>query len=145
MGFMGSTRVERRVRRATRRALWLAPLLACLACGSASVAPTDGPTPPPADLPDPPYYVTITAAGVNPSVAHVWRGRAVIFRNQDSRAHSFSADPHPAHHECAGILNLGALAAGESREVANMPVNACFFQSEEDPSRTTFQGAVVVH
>jgi hypothetical protein len=127
-----------------RGAPWLAPLLACLACGGASVS-SPGPTPPPANLPDPPYFVTVMASGVSPSVTHVWRGRAVIFRNQDGRAHSFYADPHPAHHECAGALNLGALEAGETREVTDLPINACFFHSEEDPSRRAFQGVVVVH
>lgn len=106
---------------------------------------TDVPPSPTDTTPDPPYYATITASGVSPNVVHVWRGRAVIFRNEDTRPHSFYADPHPAHTECSGMLNLGTLKAGERREVQNLPINACFFHSEEDPTRQSFQGVVVVH
>ena len=118
--------------------------LSGLACGS--VSSTSSTTlPPPGPAASPPYFVTVTASGVSPQVTHVWQGGAVIFRNDDARAHSFFSDPHPAHHECAGILNLGPLRPGERREIKQLPIQACFFHKEEDPGNRAFQGVVVGH
>jgi len=136
--------LEGSAERTAPRTACLLVLLASLACGEASVT-TDVPQPPTDTTPDPPYYATVTASGVSPNVVHVWRGRAVIFRNDDTSPHSFYADPHPAHTECAGVLNLGSLKAGEQREISNLPINACFFHSDDDPTRQSFQGVVVVH
>lgn len=141
LGATGSTRAR------ARRACWalLGLVVSVTACGGASITSSRSSSTPSDPLPDPPYYVTITASGVSPNVVHVWSGRAVLFRNEDARSHSVNADPHPAHHECNGLLNLGSLKAGEIREVPNMPINACFFHSEEDPGQRAFQGVVVVH
>jgi hypothetical protein len=133
---------------AARLALLLAVVsaLANLACGGASsTSGSSVPTPPPGPVPSPPYYVTVSATGVTPQVTHVWQGGAVIFRNDDSRSHSFFDDQHPTHLECSGLLNLGALRPGERREIGNLPINACFFHSEEDPANRAFWGVVVVH
>jgi hypothetical protein len=133
---------------AARLAPLLAPVLAlaALACGSASSTMGSSlPSPPAGSVPSPPYYVTVTATGVTPQVTHVWQGREVIFRNEDSRAHSFFDDQHPAHLECSGRLNLGALRPGEIREVGNLPINACFFHSDDDPANRAFWGVVVGH
>ena len=120
--------------------------LVSLACGSASsTSGSPVPTPPPGPVPSPPYYVTVSATGVTPQVTHVWQGRAVIFRNDDSRSHSFFDDQHPTHLECSGRLNLGALRPGERREIGNLPINACFFHSDEDAANRAFWGVVVVH
>jgi hypothetical protein len=130
--------------RARKAAVALA--LASLACGQASsTTSTSTPLPEPGPVASPPYYVTVTATGVTPQVTHLWQGRAVFFRNDDSRAHSLSADPHPSHLECFGRLNLGVLRPREVREITDMPVNACFFHSEEDPSNRAFWGVVVAH
>ena len=62
--------------------------LASLACGQASsTTSTSTPLPEPGPVPSPPYYVTVTATSVTPQVTHVWQGRTVFFRNDDSRAH----------------------------------------------------------
>ena len=126
----------------------LAPLalaLACLACGSASSTAGSSSPPPPEPVASPPYYVTVSATGVTPQVTHVWQGRAVIFRNDDTRSHTFFADMHPTHRECSGLLNLGALRPGERREVKDLPINACFLHSDDDPANRAFWGVVVVH
>jgi hypothetical protein len=124
----------------------LALAVACLGCGGANSTTGSNPPPTPAEpVPSPPYIVTVSATGVTPQVTHVWQGRAVVFRNDDSRAHAFFMDAHPTHQECAGLLNLGALRPGERREVGNLPINACFFHGEEDPANRAFWGVVVVH
>jgi hypothetical protein len=137
------------VRISARLALLLAVVLALanLACGGSASSTSGSPLPsqPPGPVPTPPYYVTVTATGVTPQVTHVWQGRAVIFRNEDSRAHSFFDDQHPSHQECSGLLNLGALRPGEIREVGNLPINACFFHSDDDPANRAFWGVVVGH
>jgi len=118
--------------------------LASLACGSvSSTSSSTFDTPVPAA--SPPYIVTVTAAGVRPQVTHIWQGRTVIFRNDDARAHSFFNDLHPTHLECSGLLNLGPLRAGERREIKDVPIQACFFHSDEDPGNRAFQGVVVGH
>jgi hypothetical protein len=121
--------------------------LACLACGGGASSAVGGgsPTPTPEPLASPPYFVTVSATGVAPQVTHVWQGRAVIFRNEDSRPHRFFMDAHPTHQECSGLLNVGELRPGERREVRNLPVNACFFHGEDDPANRAFWGVVVVH
>lgn len=118
--------------------------LASLACGSvSSTSSSTFGTPVPAA--SPPYIVTVTAAGVTPQVTHIWQGRSVIFRNDDTRAHSFFSDLHPAHLECTGLLNLGPLRPGERREINDVPLQACFFHNDEDPNSRAFQGVVVGH
>ena len=87
----------------------------------------------------------ITPTGTSPQVLHVWEGRKAAFVNADARSHTLFADPHPAHTECAGILNLGTLEPGERREVVNLPIDACFYHDEADPANKAFQGVVVVH
>lgn len=129
--------------RAAGHALTTLGLLSGLACGGVSTR--SGSTVAPGPVASPPYFVTLTASGATPQVTHVWVGRAVSFRNEDSRAHSIFADPHPEHHECSGLLNLGTLRPGERRELNDMPIQACFFHKEEDPNNRAFQGAVVVH
>jgi hypothetical protein len=120
--------------------------VASLACGGVSAtSSTSLPPPGPGPVASPPYYVTVSASGVTPQVTHVWQGRAVIFRNDDSRSHSFFDDMHPTHLECSGLLNLGSLRPGEVREIGNLPINACFFHSEEDPGNRAFWGVVVGH
>lgn len=130
--------------RSGRLTVALCLALASLSCGSvSSTSSSTFGTPVPAA--SPPYIVVVTAAGVTPQVSHIWQGRSVIFRNDDARAHAFFSDPHPAHLECAGLLNLGPLRPGERREVNGVPVQACFFHSDDDPGNRAFQGVVVGH
>ena len=63
--------------------------------------------------------ITITSAGVSPQSIIVNAGAKVMFVNNDSRAHEPSSNPHPSHTQCPE-LNIGSLAAGQSRESAPM-------------------------
>lgn len=102
--------------------------------------PTPPPTPPPGG-----FVVSITPTGVSPQVLHVWEGRKAGFVNEDTRPHAVFADPHPAHSDCSGLLSVGTLAPGERRDVANLPIDACYYHDEGDPGNRAFQGLVLVH
>lgn len=135
------------VRRFPARLSVLAALLGLLGgCGKASVTnppPANFSVPPPP--PEGPYVATITAAGVSPLVLHVWTTRTAVFVNGDTQAHAIFADPHPAHSECQGMLNIGKIKPGERREIPNLPIDGCFYHDDNDPANKAFQGVVVIH
>jgi hypothetical protein len=43
------------------------------------------------------------------------------------------------------MLNLGTLAPGERKDLENLPIDACFFHDEAQPTNKAFQGVVVTH
>ena len=113
------------------------------ACGSSGPDPTP-PSPRPSD---PPMIVTITAAGVDPQVLHVFDVTATItVVNNDSRVHDLMTDPHPAHTLCPAS-NLGPLMPGQSRQITTgMPRGtACYYHDETDPPDRSFQGLMLTH
>ena len=121
-----------------------APLAAALmlaGCGSSSIS-----VPPPAASPSAPLptEVTIRASGFDPTVLHVFEGRAMTFVNADDKPHAVFSDRHPAHDTCGGRLNV-VVAPGERRRVESLPIDACFFHDEIDPGAPAFQGVLIVH
>ena len=89
--------------------------------------------------------MALTATGPNPQTLHVFVGRKASIVNQDSRPRTIFSDPHPSHTRCSGLLNLGTLAPGERRDLDNLPIDACFFHDEDDPTNNAFRGLVLVH
>jgi hypothetical protein len=116
-----------------------ASLAAGCSTGPSAVRPSPEPTP----LVEP--VVTIAANGVTPQVLHIAADTGITFVNQDTRAHEIRSDPHPAHTECA-LMNLGALAGGQSRETAKIVSGqGCGYHAEGDPASRAFQGFVLAH
>lgn len=124
-----------------RRSAALLAALLVSACGSSSIST---PPPPASPGPLPRAEVTIRASGFEPTVLHIYEGRAVKFINADSQAHSIFSDRHAAHDTCGGILNV-RLEPGEERQLASLPIDACFFHDESDPGAAAFQGVLIVH
>jgi hypothetical protein len=115
--------------------------LVLAACGSSTITSSR----PPLVLPPGPYVIRLVPQGVEPQVLHVWQGRSFSVVNDDVRPRVVQADPHPAHDECGGLLNFGALRPGERREVDEAPFGGCFFHDEDEPTRLALQGAVIIH
>jgi plastocyanin len=90
--------------------------------------------------PSNPYTFTLTSSGLSPKELTVPVGTRVLFVNRDSRRHDMASDPHPEHTDCNEV-NLGALAAGESRETLNLVMaKTCGFHDHDNPPLTTAAG-----
>ena len=101
------------------------------------------PSPEPTPLVEP--VVTIGANGVTPQILHILGDTGITFVNRDTRAHEIRSDPHPAHSECA-LMNMGAIAAGQSRETVKIVSGqGCGYHAEGDPASRSFQGFVLAH
>lgn len=113
-----------------------------LSFAGCTVTPSE-PSPEPTPLVEP--IVTIGTNGVTPQILHIQADTVITFVNRDTRAHDIRSDPHPAHTECA-LLNLGAIAAGESRETVKIVSGqGCGYHAEGDPASRSFQGFVLAH
>ena len=113
------------------------------ACGSSNIYTRPAV---PSEIPPPaPAIVRITANGNDPQVAHVFDDKKVTFINTDTREHSIFSDLHPTHNDCGGVLNVGALQPGETREVTNLQIGACYFHDDTAPTTFAFRGLVIIH
>lgn len=99
----------------------------------------------PTAIPPGPYFATLRASGLDPSVVHVYLDRRATFVNEDTKTHLIFSDPHPGHSECGGALNLGPLLPGERREVTNLPFGVCGFHDDTDPANPGLRGTLVIH
>ena len=125
-----------------RRVALLLAGLAPLGCSAGSPTGTR-PSPVPTPVVEP--RVSITSQGLDPQVLHIVGDVGITFVNRDSRPHDLRSDPHPAHTECA-LMNLGPIAAGETRVTAVItPGQGCGYHSEDDPANRAFQGFVLAH
>lgn len=114
-------------------------------CGRVATTPTGGESATqPAPAPSGPPVVKITASGFDPQFVHLFVGRVVVFQNDDREPHAIFTDPHPGHSLCAGVFNLGSLAAGARREVEAVP-GLCPFHDDDRPGHPAFQGYVLLH
>lgn len=78
--------------------------------------------------------ITISSSGVSTADLTVSPGTRVTFRNNDSRPHNMTSDPHPDHQDCPEINAVGVLQPGVSRETANLnTVRTCGFHDHDDP------------
>lgn len=114
-------------------------VLACGACG-------DSPAPGTPSNPGNPYVITISNAGiVTPKELTVPPGTRVLFTNSDSRRHDMTSDPHPEHHDCVELNQVGLLNPGQARESGNLvTVRSCGFHDHDDPGNIGLQGRIVV-
>jgi plastocyanin len=115
-----------------------------LSLAGCTMTPSDvAPSPEPTPLVEP--IVNIGTNGVTPQILHIKADTVITFVNRDTHAHDIRSDPHPAHTECA-LTNLGAIAAGESRETVKIVSGqGCGYHAEGDPASRSFQGFVLAH
>ena len=110
-----------------------------LSCSGSSPGPTEPTNPVLTNT------ITITSAGVSPQNVQIAPGTRVLFRNNDSRSHNMSSDPHPEHTDCPEINQVGLLAAGQSRETGNLNnVRTCRFHDHDLPNSSSLNGAIVI-
>ncbi len=106
-----------------RRLAGAATLMVLASCGGSPASPTNGSA-----------TITITAAGVSPTLLNVTQGTRVLFVNNDSRAHNMASDPHPEHSDCPELNAVGLLQSGQSRETGNLnTIRSCGFHDHDDP------------
>jgi hypothetical protein len=121
---------------------------------SSAPAPTPAPAPAPAPAPVPAptpapaaggTTITITAAGVSPTVLTVAPGTRVTFVNNDTIAHDMASDPHPDHTDCVELNQVGFLTPGQSRQSGNLNVvRTCGFHDHNQPSNGALTGRIVI-
>lgn len=89
--------------------------------------------------------ITISSSGVTPQNIQITAGTRVLFRNNDSRPHNMSSDPHPEHTDCPEINQVGLLAAGQSRETGNLNlVQVCRFHDHDLPNNASLSGVIII-
>jgi plastocyanin len=115
-------------------------LCALSACGDGDS------TPAPAPSPNNPNVITIsTADTVSPTELTVSPGTRVLFRNNDSRRHDMTSDPHPEHTDCPELNQVGLLNPGQNRESGNLvAVRTCGFHDHDDPSNNSLRGRIII-
>jgi plastocyanin len=118
-------------------------LLTCLllaSCGGGS-SPSS-PTPPSNN----PNVFTFSASGVvSPKEVTVSPGSRVLFRNNDSRRHNVSSDPHPDHTDCPELNQVDYLNPGQERETGNLvSIRTCGFHDHDDFDNNDKKGRIIV-
>jgi hypothetical protein len=113
-------------------------------CGSASISTPVATTPTPAPEPSVEPVVKLSGTGAVPQILHIFSGKTVTFVNNDDRPHVIQADPHPAHTQCSGRLNIGRMLPGERREV-EVEYGLCFYHDEMDPANPAYMGMTILH
>jgi len=101
----------------SKSALVVVMLSLMSACGGSGSATMTNPSPGTGPVG---ASVTITASGVSPKAVTINAGEVVMFVNSDTRNHQMDSNPHPEHTDCPGINALDVLAAGQSRNTANL-------------------------
>jgi len=117
-------------------------LLACAAAAAAlSHCGASAPTGPSTDNPT----ITITAAGVSPSLVTIHVGGRVTFLNNDVRIHAMSSDPIQTHTDCPAINDVGLLNPGQGRSTgAFETARTCGFHDHTNELDPTWHGQIVV-
>jgi len=125
--------------RARAVAIWLALTVTLSFCGGSG--PPAGPTPPAN-----PYRITIGANGVvSPTELVVPPGTRVLFTNNHNLRHDMTSDPHPEHHLCPEINQVGLLNPGQFRETGNLViVRTCGFHDHDNFENRSLQGRIVI-
>jgi plastocyanin len=89
--------------------------------------------------------VTITASGVSPKAVTINAGEVVMFVNSDTRNHQMDSNPHPEHTDCPGINAVDVLAAGQSRNTANLTTpRTCGYHDHGDSSNANLMGTITI-
>jgi plastocyanin len=123
------------------RSRWVGGLLLafCAACGG-------DPAPSNPNNPTNPFAFTISSSGIiSPKQLQVPPGTRVLFVNNHSRRHDMTSDPHPDHHDCPELNQVGVLNAGQSRESGNLViVRTCGFHDHDDPDNVNLRGSITI-
>jgi plastocyanin len=122
-------------------AAWVALVVA--GCAGATVT-TRNPT---GSGPEVPPVVTLKAAGVEPTILHIFSREQATFVNNDGRPHDLVADRsrNEGVAGCDGV-GVGLLQPGESRRAAVLPTGVvCYYRDAGDPQNVGFQGLVLMH
>ena len=117
-----------------------------LLLGACNSSTTPSNVPPPGSLPPvATTTVTITSAGASPRNIEVAIGSRVLFKNDDTRPHNMTSDPHPDHNDCPDLNLVGFLAPGQSRETGNLvTARTCGFHDHDMPSQGLLTGQIVI-
>ncbi len=114
-------------------------------CGSVTSSTSSTPLLDP-NQPRTPPAVSITAAGVQPVVAHVDYPVTVTFTNNDTVARKLESAPELGWDDCPEMRGLEPLKPGEHRAVAFGEKEAvCAYHDAGQPANVAFQGYVVIH
>jgi hypothetical protein len=126
----------------------------CGGSGATSDAPTapstggglPSPSPAPSPSPSPPGdVVTVTSAGLSPSVVTIPVGARVTFTNADTRPHDFSGGPDPSRPECPEIDVAGFIVPGQSRQTGVFTVaRTCEYHDHSYIGVEAFRGRIVI-
>ena len=114
------------------------------ACGSSSTSPSN--VPPAGSLPAvSTNTITITSGGASPRNIEVALGSRVLFKNDDSRPHNMTSDPHPDHNACPDLNQVGFLSPGQSRETGNLvTARTCGYHDHDMPNQGLLTGQIII-
>ena len=84
--------------------------------------------------------ITYTDGGFSPAQVSVKVGDTVTFKNDSTKSVQVNSAPHPAHTQFPE-LNIGTIAAGESKTVAFTTAGTKKYHNHLNPSQT---GTIVV-
>src|SRR3989344_2336318 len=84
--------------------------------------------------------ITYTDSGFSPAQVSVKAGDTVTFKNDSTKSVQVNSAPHPAHTQFPE-LNIGTIAAGESKTVAFTTAGTKKYHNHLNPSQT---GTIVV-
>jgi plastocyanin len=118
----------------------LVGLLVMTACGGGG-----GSTPTAPATPTVTNTITITSQGVSPKDIQITAGSRVTFRNNDTRNHNMTSDPHPDHTDCPELNQVGLLTPGRAIESGNLnTARVCKFHDHDNPGATSLTGTVTI-
>jgi len=89
--------------------------------------------------------VTITASGVSPKAVTINAGEVVMFVNSDTRNHQMDSTRTPITRDCPGINPVDVLAAGQSRNTADLTTSrTCGYHDHGDSSNANLMGTITI-
>ena len=88
--------------------------------------------------------LTISATGISPKTVTVPIGSRVTIVNNHTSSHDMNSNPHPEHTDCPA-LNVGVLAAGQSRTSQNLTTaRVCGMHDHNDATNPLWQATITV-
>jgi hypothetical protein len=129
------------------RSGYRASLLACACLTAAACGGSDGPTDPSPGGGNPVQTttITITSTGATPRAIVVSRGSQVTIRNDDSRNHEMTSDPHPTHTDCPELNAIGFLTPGQSKQSGNLnTARTCGIHDHGLPDNNSLKATVTI-
>ena len=91
---------------------------------------------------NPPAYVSITSNGFDPATITIKPNKAVVWTNNDTKAHQVASDPYPSDNALAGFKSASAINNGQTYSFVFNKAGSYSYHDDKNPS--TFKGTVVV-